>query len=229
MVRRSACIAVALAACWTSSSAPPQPAPRPTKPPVSEPPVLIQIHATLRIEPTSTSPTGGKKFQGVSLEVEPGKRFVIDYRARELWRSFEDSEVIVRGSCYEPEGEAVMAPHFYVHDMKFARPPTKSVPLLAIGPEQRMTGELVAQPYPPGSKLAGSTHLDFRSDAGATYAIVRGPDVPSAPAPGPAVIEARLVEVNLAYTATSGGSEQLWIVDVNPSDEPRERRWSTCK
>src|SRR5262245_48072387 len=85
--------------------------------------------ATLRVDPAP----GPKHFQGVWLEVENGKRFVIDYWARSLWRGFDGSEVIVKGDCYEPFGEAINATHFRVDEMKFAMPMPGRAPYLTIG------------------------------------------------------------------------------------------------
>src|SRR5947207_15688253 len=89
-VRHAACTVAVVAACWSASPPAPTP-PKPRQPDarVPEPPALIEIKATLRIDAKS----GGKKLQGVWLELEPGKRWVIDDRPRELWRSFEDADV----------------------------------------------------------------------------------------------------------------------------------------
>lgn len=174
----------------------------------AKPPATTEYSATIRID----AEPGGKKFQGVWLEFAADRRWVIDYRPRELWRGFQDAEVIVTGTCYRPFGQAISATHFKVERMRFAAPPKRSVPFFELGPEQLMKGSFVEQAAPAGSKLAGSHQLEFQADDGTTYGIAGTSG--SAPAPGAAKVTARSVKLNLAYAATTGGPH-LWILSVH--------------
>jgi hypothetical protein len=201
--------ALALAACWTSS------------PPKREEP-LVETKPTPAVTPSERraivridAQPSGKKFQGVWLEFADGARWVIDYRPRELWRGFEDAEVIVTGTCYRPFGQAINSPHFKVEQMKFAAKPVKSVPYFVIGPERLLKGTFVSRGFPAGSKLGGSTRTEFRDDGGTQHAIAGSTD--TIPAPGAATIKARSVELNMAHVATTGGPH-VWILSIHDAD-----------
>ena len=127
-------------------------------PTTTAPPAANERRATLRID----AQPGGKKFQGVWLEFAADKRWVIDYRPRELWKPFEDREVIVTGACYRPVGQAIMATHFRVDRMRFVKPERGRGPILEVGPEQWIRGAFAMRTFPPGSKLADSPMRVFR-------------------------------------------------------------------
>ena len=60
-----------------------------------------------------------------------------------VWRGFENEDVIVTGTHYQPFGQAINAPHFRVATMRFAHAPSHAVPLRSIGPEQLLRGSFV--------------------------------------------------------------------------------------
>ena len=207
-------IGFGFAACWTSSQPAtlhedPVPSATRTKP--------TEFHATVRIDATPS----GKKAQPVWLEFGADKRWLIDYRPRELWRSFEDALVIVTGICYQPFGQALSATHFKVERLRFAAPPTHSVPILEIGPELVLKGSFVLEAAPPGSRREGSDSVEFRSNTGSNYAIAG--NSAGSWEPGAATITARRVELNLAYAATTGGP-QLWILSIHDADYTPDSR-----
>src|SRR5690606_4502318 len=156
-----------------------------------------------------------KRFQGVWLEFADGARWVIDYRAREPWRSFQDREVFVTGGCYEPRGQAIMATHFRVDRMRLVDPVRGQQPYLEVGPEQLLRGELVVESAPAGSKLAGTSALTFRGEDGTRYPVIG--DGALTPA-GPVAVRARVLLADLTYAARSGDSD-LWILDVRKPDD----------
>ncbi len=207
--------------------------------PTPEKPAAAEVHATVRID----AEPGGKKFQGVWLEL-PGTeviprsgRWVIDYRATEIWRSFENEEVIVTGKHYTPVGQAINSPHYKVATMRFAHRPSRSVPLRAIGPEQLLRGAFVEQVWPAGTRRAGDVDRTFTTDDGRSYGLATGsaaPEVgpgvgsPANPAPGrlygpgPRAITCREVEPDPAYAADTGGPK-LFVIRVHPHDWTPER------
>jgi hypothetical protein len=195
--------------------------------PASAPaPAGDERRATVRID----AEPAGKKFQGVWLELADGRRWVVDYRPREIWRSFEDEEVLVTGHCYQPFGAAISATHFQVEQMRFAAAPRRSTPLVAIGPEETLTGSFGEVGYPEGSKRAGSREPVFHSDDGVTYHLFGRVDRPGAPGT-PRTVTARRVEPDRAYAALPGG-ERIWVKDVHAADPtadpPRGPRRRPC-
>lgn len=222
---RPAILAPALALALTVGAAVPA-CGSPAKPPVTsgnggakaaEAAAGPELRATVRID----AQPAAKRFQGVWLELgDSGARWVIDYRARDVWRPFADRAVLVTGRCYEPEGQAIGAQHFEVERMRFAGSGRPDAPILEVGPETRLRGMFAEITYPAGSKLAGSKDLVFRADDGAEFRLFG--EVPGAepgaalgkPALGKRVaIDARPVKRNLAYTAGPGGPH-LWIADL---------------
>ena len=181
----------------------------PTKPTAS---FTDERRATVRID----AQPGGKKLQGVWLDFGADKRWVIDYRPRELWKPFADREVIVTGHCYRPFGQAIMATHFRVDRMRFVTPESGRGPILEIGPEQLLRGKFVEQRFPAGSKLADSPMVTFVDDAGTSYWIAGAAD--DLPPVGTAArITAREVTPDMSYVAQPGG-RKLWILDVRDPD-----------
>ncbi len=219
VLMRGGCIAIVfhLAACATTSTQPSPPEDRVPEPPKS-PAAAAEHRAVVRIAATP----GGKKEQPVWLEFDGDERWVIDYRARELWRGFEDAAVTVTGTCYQPYGQALLATHFKVERLKFAAPPTTSVPFFAIGPEILVRGSFQFDVAPAGSKAADDgPRLVFRADEGTSFSIA-GSAVPTPP-PGAAAINARSVELNPAYAATTGGPH-IWILSVHDVEYVPETR-----
>jgi hypothetical protein len=166
----------------------------------------IEQHATLRIDPVP----GAKRFQGVWLERADGTRWVVDYRARELWSWFADHEVIVTGEKYAPEGQAINAVHFRVDTVRFKAPRSGRGPYVSMGPEQVLAGTLVTDSGTAG-KAAGSSWPAFVSDDGTRY-VVLGEEL--AGRTGPVRVRARVLEPDMSYTARTAGPD-LWIVAVD--------------
>lgn len=171
--------------------------------PVVNPP-SEQHRAVLRID----AEPGGKRFQGVWLDFSGTKRWVIAYRASDLWRAFADHEVVVTGHCYAPDGQAIMAPHFLVERMRFVTPQRGRGRLLEVGPAEDFAGAFGEYRYPEGSKLAGDTRMQFIAEDNTAYWIAGG-DPPASP--GPARIRARRVEPDMSVIAQPGGPS-LWLL-----------------
>jgi hypothetical protein len=167
-----------------------------------------ELHATVRIDPAP----GAKKFQGVWLEHTDGTRWVIDYRARQLWTWFADQEVVVTGETYSPEGQAINKVHFRVDTMRFVTPRMGRGPYLSIGPERVIAGRFSTASAPAGTKLAGSSWPVFIGDDGTQYNVVGDDD--ELDATGAVHVKARVLEPDMSYTARSSGPD-LWIVSID--------------
>lgn len=175
-------------------------------------PAANERRATLRID----AQPGGKKFQGVWLEFSADKRWVIDYRPRELWKPFEDREVIVTGACYQPFGQAIMATHFRVDRMRFVTPERGRGPILELGPEHWIRGAFAMHVFPPGSKLADSPMRVFRADDGTEFLLAGASE--ELPEAGKAArVKAREVTPDMSYMAQVGG-RNIWILEVRAPD-----------
>jgi hypothetical protein len=210
---------VFLAACWTSSGGgtPAVKETTPTKSPTTE------RRATLRID----AEPGGKNFQGVWLELADGKRWVVDYRPRDFWKSFEDKEVIVTGGCYkhDPRVQAISSQHFRVDTMKFVTPKRGFGPILELWPEQELRGKFVAIGAPAGSKREGSSEMHFIDDGGKDY-FLQGWSVDKPEPKKPVWICARGVTPDMSFVAQTGGDgPKLWILEVQDHDYVSE---ATC-
>jgi hypothetical protein len=182
--------------------------------PTTESPDAVEHRAVLRIAASggNDADVSAKRFQGVWLEVAGGERWLVDYRANPLWRSFADRAVIVTGHHYAPDpwAQAIRADHFEVGRMRLADTPMGSSPLREIGPKQRLSGTFTARAWPDTSKLAGSVELVFET-AGTSYPLASSP---AGIEPGPATITARFVDPDPTYAATTSGP-QLWIIAVH--------------
>jgi hypothetical protein len=170
--------------------------------------------ATIRIDQQQTlAQPGGTPFQGVWLELDDQRRWVVDDRAHALWEPFADAAVLVTGHCYAPHGQAISAPHFEVERMRFAAPPGRDIPFLAIGPREARPGELEEVLAPPGSKLAGGSRWTLRA-GGETFEIAGANDYAAlARAPAHLVAIVRELELDPAYAATTGGPH-VWIIGL---------------
>ena len=127
----------------------------------SEPTVLfpsnpLEAHqefaATVRID----AEAGSKQFQGVWLERADGEQWVIDYRPRDCWLPLENLQVKAVGNTYMPPGQAISATHFRVSMLEVIDPAPEAR-LVAVGPEETMTGTLQAAAGEAGSKSEGSS------------------------------------------------------------------------
>ncbi len=167
-----------------------------------------QLEATVRID----ADPSGKRFQGVWLELADGERWVIDYRATEVWRGFQNEAVTVTGHRWEPSGQAINATHFRVATMKFAGPPTRAVPYRSLGPELIYRGQFIEHVWPAGTRRAGEVDHHFYTDDGDAFDLVGGSGEP-----GQVAITARVVMVDPTYAATTGGPK-LFVIRVHPHD-----------
>lgn len=169
--------------------------------------------AIVRID---AEPVGHKRFQGVWLDFGTEKRWVIDYRPRELWKPFEDREVIVTGGCYRPFGQALIATHFRVDRIRFVKPERGRSLIFELGPEEMLKGAFVLHQFPEGSKRADSPMVMFRDEAGTEYVIAGASE--DLPAVGTAArIKARAVVPDMSYMAQTG-VPNLWILEVRGPD-----------
>lgn len=169
---------------------------------------MAEHRGVLRID----SKPGAKKFQGVWLEVKGTDRWVIDYRARGLWTSFADREVIVTGDRYTPprEAQAIEAVHLNVDSLRVATVQPGLGPYVSIGPERDMRGKFVSNTAPAGSKLSGAAIPTFIAEDGVLYGVL-GDSLELRR--GPIRLRARELEADMSYAARSSNSD-LWIVDI---------------
>lgn len=150
---------------------------------------------------------GGKRFQGVWLELGDQTRWVIAYRARGLWTPFADTQVVVTGHCYRPHGQAINATHFHVDTM---RPVDRKDArrFLAVHPEQLVRGQVVVAEAEAGSKAALSSLQHFREDGGTTWWVAGSDERLSIGRRMTAQV--RVVEISLSWAATVDGPH-VWI------------------
>jgi len=168
-----------------------------------------EMHATLTID---VAP-GAKKFQGVWLVHGDGTRWVVDYRARQLWSWFADREVIVTGETYAPQGQAINAVHFRVETLRFAAATMGLGPYRAMGPELELAGTFARDSGTPGSKAAGSSWPVFVGDDGTRYHVV-GDDTLELRSASAVRVKARVLDPDMSYTARMSGPD-LWIVSID--------------
>jgi hypothetical protein len=164
------------------------------------------LAATLRIDAVP----GPRRFQGVWLELADGQRWLVDYRARDLWRVFDGAAVYVTGHCYVPFGQAINAPHFAVETLGHVYEYDVGGPYRSMGPELTLTGEFTLRTAPAGSKLAGSPPERVFVAGDTTYALANPADA----GVGAATVIGRVLVVNLTYAATAD-SERLSLLDIH--------------
>jgi hypothetical protein len=154
---------------------------------------------------------GGKLFQGVWIG-EGEWKVVVDYRANEIWRPFENLEVRATGKRWHPDRDvqAINATHFTVERLEVADR-AQARRFFALGPERECHGKLVTVAGEPGSKSEGSTILYFNAD-GRRYEVAGGAAPDAVPA-GEVTALVRDVEINPAWAATRGGPF-VWILRV---------------
>lgn len=165
--------------------------------------------ATVRIDPKP----GGKKFQGVWLQRDDGKRLLIDYRARGLWRPFEGKRVRVTGTSYTPKGQAIAAAHFRVATMQMVDDKSTAT-LIWLGPEQKLEGKLSIRTGDPKSKMGGQSYPVFTTSGGTTYQLANSINTK----PGPVIVTAR--EAKRSRFVTHMPGPLIWVLDT---DTPRAR------
>lgn len=164
-----------------------------------------EFTATVRIDPRP----GGKKLQGVWLEREDGERWVIDYRPRDCWLPLQDIAVTATGERYEPQGQAISAPHFRVSVLRVLKV-TPEAGLVAVGEEQTLTGTLLTAAGEPGSKSEGSTWTEFKDADGPVWPLYN----PSALGELTGAVTLTVREVELSPFSAHIGGPQLCILDA---------------
>ena len=165
----------------------------------------LEFSATVRIDPRSSS----KRLQGVWLERADGTRWLIDYRARDCWRPLEDIAVTTIGERYEPQGQAISAPHFRVSMLQVLTV-TPEATVVAVGPEQVMTGTLQTSAGAPGTKSEGSTWMVFQNADGPSGPLYN----PSALGSLTGAVTLTVREVELSPFSTHIGGPQFCILNA---------------
>ena len=208
---------VLVAACWSAKKTPVSEPPQQDPPPAKAVPLpTTERRGVLRIDQEPAA----RKFQGVWLEIGD-RKWVVDYRARQLWKWFVDREVIVTGSCYEPVGAAIGGTHFRVDTLKISDNRRGRGPYFGFGPEQVMTGKIQDEKAPAGSKAAGTSKRVFVVD-GKSYDLKGEENFPD----GETRVRARVLEPDLSFVARSGDAD-VWIVDL-AADNPTVPREIPC-
>lgn len=158
---------------------------------------------------------GYKKLQGVWLERDDGERWIAAYRKDPWFEVFDGHRVTVTGERYEPEGQAIQAPHFKVHTLEVVggHEATPTPEVLSLGPEMDLTGALEIRTVPDGAKLAGDQYPVFVTEDGATYYVPHA--MKNQPMGQSIHIVAREYERNPRWAAMRGG-RYLWVVRVRP-------------
>jgi hypothetical protein len=168
----------------------------------------MQRAATIRVDPEP----GGKKFQGIWLELEDGRRWVIAYRPHALWRSFQDRKVTVTGTCYRPHGQAIDATHYKIDDLQLIDQDIGAFE--TVGPERELRGKFYQELGNP--RLTESSPVRFIDEAGTLYWIA-GSDA-RLREPGAAVlVTARHVHRAPSYADAPGGPT-LWLFAIHDPD-----------
>jgi hypothetical protein len=165
--------------------------------------VVEEIRAVVVID----AKPGGKKFQGVWLEREGGEKWVISYRPDELWRSFENRAVRVRGETYQPRGQAIRATHFRVDWLALVED-DPNASLVEVKEEKGYRGAFQWFVWPADTKLAGDKTLVFES-GGQQYFLANRPPQPTVGQE----LELRAREVVPSPYVARPGGPHLWIVD----------------
>lgn len=168
---------------------------------------------TLRATVEIAEKPGGKKFQGVWLIDDQGVRHVISYRPDPWWRPFDGLQVEASGHAYTPRGQAIMAAHFRVEELRVVEPGPDDA-LVSISAERELTGTFTGYTWPEGTKLGGETMTVFRTEDGAQYWLHHVPEaVPALDVP--MRIKAREVEPS-PFVARPGGP-YLWVIEAKPA------------
>ncbi len=167
--------------------------------------VSTEFTATVRID----AEPGAKRLQAVWLERADGSQWVIDYRPRACWRPLEGATVTATGSVYTPQGQAISAIHFRVDALR-ATELTPELGLVAVGPEQTLTGTLLNAVGEAGTKSEGSGWTEFRDNDGPTWPLYN----PSALGELTGAVTLTVREVELSPFSAHIGGPQLCILDA---------------
>lgn len=152
----------------------------------------------------------GKKFSGVLLEAG-GTTWVASYERDGLWQAFEGRRVQVTGQRYQPEDQALVAPHIRVKTLTLEHSDT-TAQITRFSAEVTLEGQFVEVAWPAGSKLAGEKTIRFATTEGREFFL--GAKLPDAPLGRQVTVRGRVFEPS-PYAARPYG-EHLWIYDVTP-------------
>jgi len=151
----------------------------------------------------------GKQFIGADLERDDGTRWVLGYGRDPLWQAFDGRRVEVHGEHFEPQNQALLAPHFRVHTLRVID--ERAGALQGFGAEQAMEGTIQRFAAPPNSKAAGFGLLELVEKNGKRWLLEYAPD--DAPRGRPVTVRARPVEPSPTWAARVGG-DYLWITEA---------------
>lgn len=168
------------------------------------------LPASVRAKVVIDDEAGAKRFEGVWLVVEGGERLLISYRADPWWLPFEGKMVEVKGAGYMPEGQAIVADHFRVHEMRMLEPgPEDSI--VWVTKEKELTGKFTSYEWPMKSKLAAERTTVFETHEGTRYWLSNALE----PAPMlDQAVQVRAREVEPSPFAAHPGGRHLWVIEV---------------
>ncbi|HEX7604694.1 MAG TPA: hypothetical protein VF316_23910, partial [Polyangiaceae bacterium] len=152
----------------------------------------------------------GKIFRGVLLEAG-GTTWVASYERDGLWEAFEGRRVEVTGERYQPENQALIAPHIRVKTLTLEHSDT-TAQITRFQAEVTLEGQFVEFVWPADSKLAGEKTVRFATTEGREFFL--GTKRPDAPLGRPVSVRGRVFEPS-PYAARPYG-EYLWVYDVSP-------------
>lgn len=173
-----------------------------------EAPAVEWIEAVIRVD----EKPGGKKFQGVWLELANGERWVVAYRPEEWLRGFEGRTVRVTGATYQPFGQAINATHYRIATLEVSGRQRGMGPWFGVGPELTLTGKFARTTGAPGTKAEGSTWWTFVTSDGAEFE-VEGSAVEKLEEGVTVQVVGREVEPDMSYRARRG-EDALWVLKV---------------
>lgn len=196
-----------------TSAKTPAPNPEPEQQPEQDP-APASFEAKVRIDPHP----GGKRFQGVWLDVEGRDPWLVAYRARPWWKPFDGHRVKVVGAPYQPDPQAqqIMADHFRVTSLELLDPAEEPMAeIVWIGPQLTLEGTFATITWPQGTKLAGETMTVFETQAGKRYHLAASVD--PMPEPG-APLTVRGRAVRRSPFVAHVGTDHLWVFSATPRD-----------
>lgn len=171
---------------------------------------VVSLSGTVRA--VEEAPRGrGKRFIGVQLEADDGKRWVLCYGHDEVLESFDGKRVAVEGRSYVPQHQALVAPHVEVTRVAADRADT-SLSHVSAGELVALEGAFEERVMPEGTKLAGEHILYFVAHDGRRFLALTRRPWPALGAPTKAHV--RTVEAS-PFTAHLGGPT-VWVYRVEP-------------
>ena len=128
---------------------------------------------------------------------------------------FEDQRVEVRGQLWSPPGQAILATHFRVEELRPTEPRVESP--RELGAERELRGRFALHAWLAGTKLEGHSSPLFIEEDGTQHLLVAVPE--SLPEPGaPVLVRARPVELSPFVSRPEGPF--LWIIAFRQDESP---------